>query len=73
VSVRLVYLDRAVLCGAFFIEYTWTRDRAVDLEDGSWITLAMPPPGNGWHVCDATSRDRRTRWRRFHLIERGAS
>ena len=46
------------------VEFCWTRDRIVDLPDGSWATMITRPWGSGWVVVD-THRDRHTKWRRI--------
>jgi hypothetical protein len=73
VSDRLRYLDRAVLCRSLLIEYRYTRDAKLDLDDGSWASVAVPPPGDGWVIYDFLSSDRRTGWRRIRLIDRGGA
>jgi hypothetical protein len=55
------------------IENRYTRDAKVGLEDGAWGSFATRPPGDGWVVFDTLSRDRRTCWQRFRLIDGGST
>jgi hypothetical protein len=44
------------------VETVRTRDRAVDLPDGSWITIRIRPSGEGWTIL--RDRERATVWTR---------
>jgi len=56
------------------IERRWTRDRRGPRILGDdewlhgWICYPVPPPGDGWVICDST-RDRKTRWERVVRLE----
>jgi N6-adenosine-specific RNA methylase IME4 len=65
---HLQYLNRAVLYRPLLIEYRYRRDAKVDLQNGSWESIAVPPPGGRWVVFDILSSDRRTGWRRISFI-----
>jgi hypothetical protein len=62
---------RAMIYKPLIIEYAYTRDLKVDLKDGSWASVATPPPGGHWIIFDSLSSDRRTTWRRIHLVDGG--
>ena len=44
------------------IETCRTRDRAVDLPDGSWASYRIKPPGRGWVIL--RDGERATVWMR---------
>jgi hypothetical protein len=56
--------QRSANSNIVIVEYSWTRDRVIDLADGSWATMPVRPWGPGWIVVDA-HRDRHTKWRRI--------
>jgi hypothetical protein len=57
-----------------FIERRWTRDARIPRVAGDdefvhgWQCIPLPPPGDGWTICDAT-RDRKTRWQRVLYLD----
>ena len=56
------------------IERVWTRDRRGPRILGDdewlhgWICYPVPPPGDGWVICDL-SRERKTRWERVVRLD----
>ena len=62
-----VWPERA---GLELIETTRTRDRALDLADGSWITVRSRPPGEGWRI--AADGERWTKWTRRRRVQHRA-
>lgn len=53
---------------ALRVEYRTTRDAWTEHPDYGCFSHPMPPPGEGWEICDE-SRDRYTKWRRVRLVD----
>ena len=59
------------------IEQRRTRDRAIDLPDGSWMTVRVRPPGSGWEIfrdgerATVWTRRQPVRWRPVRLRSGG--
>lgn len=59
------------------IEHQTTRDAVrIDCDpDGrqvGWTCIPMPPPGDGWVICD-NSPDDKTVWRRVRIADGSAA